>query len=443
MKTCNGPCGGTKPESEFGARNYKNGQVGLRSMCRTCNNSAKNTWTGKNKVRDNERNKHYNKANAQRIRGFKLQKYWPDCSPEQCNDNYQALLIKQNFLCACCGESETSTCPGYKTRSLAVDHIHGTNVVRGLVCNKCNRGIGLLGDTQEGLLKAIKYLSQTPTSVPIIKAPLEHPPGVCHQKLRRDATEVEDRALGFKFDLLPSDFIMESERMTKEHIQFIERYEWLGKVGWAVKWCFTARHEGKLAAVVLMSEPTMATKYKIYEALIQRGAAASWAPKNLNSKLVMFSCRWMVNNTGKRLFTCYSDPAAGEIGTIYQACNFMYLGRGWGVKSGLMLPTGKVVSKREFTKTSAMKRWAKELGIPWQKEWCKPNGYQDVKAYPPDIKNKLLARANEEVNKYPSATQESKGKYALVLGKDRREEVKLKKIIVFDTFPYPKRDKSG
>lgn len=262
---------------------------------------------------------------------------------------------------------------------------------------------------------------------------------VCHQKLRRDATESEDKEAGYSFDLMAKDFTLAYERLTKEHSAFIERYEWLGKVGWAVKWCFTARHAGKLAGVVLMSEPTMATKYKQYEALIQRGAASSWAPKNLNSMLVMFSCRWMARNTAKRLFTCYSDPSAGEIGTIYQACNFLYLGRGWGVTSGVKLPSGKVVSPREFTKTSSMKKWAKELGIEWRPEWCKPNGYQDIASYPPDIKKQLIERANLEAKKYPIVNQESKGKYALVLGKDKREELWLKKTIIFKTYPYPKR----
>lgn len=271
------------------------------------------------------------------------------------------------------------------------------------------------------------------------KPPITPFTGVCHQKIRRDATEQEDRELGFRFDLTTGEFVLTKEQLTKEHISFIERYEWLGKIGWAVKWCFTARHDGKLAGVVLMSEPTMATKYKLYEALIQRGAASSWAPPNLNSRLVMFACRWMVSNTDKRLFTCYSDPTAGEIGTIYQACNFMYLGTGWGVKNGILLPNGKIVSKRDFTKTSAMKRWAKELNILWDSAWTKPNGYQDIRAIPNEIKARLLLRATQEMGKYPTAKQESKGKYALVLGRDRREERTLKATIKFNTFPYPKR----
>ena len=55
--------------------------------------------------------------------------------------------------------------------------------------------------------------------------PTLSPAGTCHQKVRRDATEAEDRELGCRFDLQVSDFVLTQERMTKEHIAFIERYE--------------------------------------------------------------------------------------------------------------------------------------------------------------------------------------------------------------------------
>lgn len=45
--------------------------------------------------------------------------------------------------------------------SLSVDHNHTTGKIRGILCNNCNRGIGLLGDTPESLLKAYKYLKET------------------------------------------------------------------------------------------------------------------------------------------------------------------------------------------------------------------------------------------------------------------------------------------
>ena len=52
--------------------------------------------------------------------------------------------------CACCGK-ETQT---------KLDHCHKTKKFRGWLCDFCNRGIGLLGDNQDGLKMAIKYLEK-------------------------------------------------------------------------------------------------------------------------------------------------------------------------------------------------------------------------------------------------------------------------------------------
>ena len=56
--------------------------------------------------------------------------------------------------CYCCGEKEGNRI----TTKLVVDHCHQTKKFRGWICHKCNTGIGLLGDTIEGVEKAIKYL---------------------------------------------------------------------------------------------------------------------------------------------------------------------------------------------------------------------------------------------------------------------------------------------
>jgi hypothetical protein len=207
----------------------------------------------------------------------------------------------------------------------------------------------------------------------------------CYQYKRKIETLKEDIENGAPSECSVNDFTLAQESFSDEHKRFIERYEWLGSVGYSPKWVFTARTQGILGGVVIISEPNGYTKDKMLEALISRGATASWTPKNLGSKMVMFSCNWMVQNTDKRVFFGYSDHDAGEIGTIYQACNFFYLGRYFGAKNEYLLSSGKVVNSRYFSKTSTYRRYAAELGISWKKEWQKANRYMDIKKIPKEI----------------------------------------------------------
>ena len=43
---------------------------------------------------------------------------------------------------------------------LHLDHDHKTGVFRGWLCYSCNIGLGYLGDSAEGLLSALRYLSR-------------------------------------------------------------------------------------------------------------------------------------------------------------------------------------------------------------------------------------------------------------------------------------------
>lgn len=47
---------------------------------------------------------------------------------------------------------------------LSIDHDHSTGEVRGLICNPCNAGIGLLQDDPSLLRKAADYLERNPTT---------------------------------------------------------------------------------------------------------------------------------------------------------------------------------------------------------------------------------------------------------------------------------------
>lgn len=69
--------------------------------------------------------------------------------------DYEELLETQNFKCAICGNEDE-----VEGRRLAIDHCHESGDVRGLLCGKCNRGLGLFYDNPELLSNAIEYLNQ-------------------------------------------------------------------------------------------------------------------------------------------------------------------------------------------------------------------------------------------------------------------------------------------
>ena len=75
---------------------------------------------------------------------------------------YTALLDKQYGVCAICGKSEWGAVGnghGYRKHSVPrVDHNHATGKVRGLLCHKCNRGLGFFNDDADLVFKAAHYL---------------------------------------------------------------------------------------------------------------------------------------------------------------------------------------------------------------------------------------------------------------------------------------------
>lgn len=68
--------------------------------------------------------------------------------------DFEQTLANQNGKCAICGTDD----PG-KTNWHA-DHNHKTNEKRGILCHKCNTGLGLLQDDVDVLCAAINYLKK-------------------------------------------------------------------------------------------------------------------------------------------------------------------------------------------------------------------------------------------------------------------------------------------
>jgi len=82
---------------------------------------------------------------------------------------YDARRAAQNGLCAICGKPETTVRRGVLMR-LSVEHNHANGRFRGLVCNNCNRALGLLNDDVEILHKMIAYLT-TIEPEPVVEEP--------------------------------------------------------------------------------------------------------------------------------------------------------------------------------------------------------------------------------------------------------------------------------
>jgi hypothetical protein len=69
-------------------------------------------------------------------------------------DNYKAMLEAQGGTCALCPRTPEQE----RYNKLSIDHCHTTGKVRGLLCASCNHGLGKLGDSSEGLKRALDYI---------------------------------------------------------------------------------------------------------------------------------------------------------------------------------------------------------------------------------------------------------------------------------------------
>lgn len=138
QKSCK-DCLAVKPISEFNATPEK--PRGHRSRCKTCWADRCRYFRTKNKGMYLERE--YN---------YKLVKKYGIT-----REDYDYLLNLQGGVCAIC-----SGVDGDKTREqrLSVDHCHKTGKIRGLLCNNCNRCLGMAKEDPKLLTKMIKYLGR-------------------------------------------------------------------------------------------------------------------------------------------------------------------------------------------------------------------------------------------------------------------------------------------
>lgn len=134
-------CGTAKPLDEFWAGN---GPHGRQSYCKPCLTESNRINRRKARRRNPERA--YMQAREYGLR----QNY------SMTLERFDEMLAAQDGACAICGSTE----PGGGRKHMAVDHDHATGQVRALLCNPCNRGIGLLGDDAARVRAAALYLER-------------------------------------------------------------------------------------------------------------------------------------------------------------------------------------------------------------------------------------------------------------------------------------------
>jgi len=124
-KRC-GACRRQLPVDRFGKASSRGD--GLHGYCRSCANLKVREWQRANPE----------KTRAIGARAKRKMLYGLD----------QETYAKLKQVCAICGVTET----------LGVDHCHVSGVVRGLLCRKCNVGLGMFDDNPILLVKALTYL---------------------------------------------------------------------------------------------------------------------------------------------------------------------------------------------------------------------------------------------------------------------------------------------
>lgn len=68
-------------------------------------------------------------------------------------DDYNRRLESQDGRCAICRRLP-------RKYVLCVDHDHKTGRIRGLLCIRCNRHLGAVGDNLERVMKFVEYLKK-------------------------------------------------------------------------------------------------------------------------------------------------------------------------------------------------------------------------------------------------------------------------------------------
>lgn len=150
MKRCI-VCKVNKSQNEF-YKNKSNKTDGLQASCIVCYKSKVKDRKKQNPRKFYLKNREWVKNNPQKNKSHQLKHIYGITLEE-----YNKMLEKQNNCCAICNVTLNEHLQTYG-KYLSVDHDHKTGQIRGLLCDKHNKALGLFEDNTFILQNAIEYL---------------------------------------------------------------------------------------------------------------------------------------------------------------------------------------------------------------------------------------------------------------------------------------------
>lgn len=148
LKRCS-KCHEYKPRSEFSGESRR--PDGLRCFCRVCGAKQLKEYRQRPDIIKRKREHFARPEQLAYRRSYELVRKFGITLEE-----YDAMLASQHGLCALCGTDK----PNGRWNTFHVDHCHETGVIRGLLCYQCNAALGRLGDNEEGIRRALKYVTR-------------------------------------------------------------------------------------------------------------------------------------------------------------------------------------------------------------------------------------------------------------------------------------------
>ena len=238
--------------------------------------------------------------------------------------------------------------------------------------------------------------------------------GKAHQRIIREeiADREPDDLFGRYYDNINTSLNLATvcEIDKKEAEQIILQYEWLGTMPPVITGCYGMKLDGHLAgALVFAFKPGMNLKGSKNSVIpvdahyLARGACVHWAHPHSASWFIAKVCNTFL---APCTVVAYSDPAAGEVGTIYQALGWHYIGAGKGGPTGYLVD-GELIQTRKLVRDGHGGR-----------------GINAVRSAFPDAK---------KITPVPR-----KARYIGVYGNKRYKKQATKKLLPFIR-PYPKR----